>query len=63
LHKETLEKKENKIIIEKIISELFNANLKIDFTLSKEIIQDDDKQSSPFLKSALEAFRARVIKE
>jgi len=63
LHKESLDKKENKAIIEKIISEISNASLRINFILSKEESLKDDSQSSPLLKSALDAFGARIIKE
>lgn len=63
LHKETLEKKENKLIIEKIVSELCRANIRINFILSLEKIKSDDSEDSSFIKSALEAFKGRVIKE
>jgi len=63
LHKESLEKRENKAIIEKIIAELFNSNLKVNFTLSKDSIEKSDNQDSSFIKSALDAFKARIIKE
>lgn len=63
LHKESLDKKENKVTIEKIISELCNANIKLNFILSPDKIQKDYTEDNPFIKSALEAFKARVIKE
>jgi DNA polymerase-3 subunit gamma/tau len=63
LHKESLERRENKEIIEKIISELSDSNLKVHFTLSKDNIEKSDNQDSSFIKSALNAFKARVIKE
>lgn len=62
LHKEALEKKENKAIIEKTVSELFNTGLRINFILSQEISKEDS-QTSPFLKSALDTFKGRVVKE
>jgi DNA polymerase-3 subunit gamma/tau len=60
LHKEALEKKENKALIEKTFSELLSANIKINFTLSSE---EGPRAEHPFIKTALEAFNARVIKE
>ncbi len=63
LHKESLEKKENKAIIEKIISELFNASLKANFILSQEFKQKEDNQNNPFIKTALDMFGGKVIKE
>jgi len=63
LHKEALERKDNKEIIEKIFSELLNANMRIHFTLSKDVAQKNSHDADPFLKSALETFNGRVIKE
>jgi len=63
LHKESLENKDNKAIIEKSISELFNTNLKVNFILSEQGRQKEDNGNSPFIKSALEMFDGRVIKE
>jgi len=63
LHKESLERKENKAIIERIIAGLLNVNIRVSFILSKEMAKSDDAQDNPALKSALEAFKARVIKE
>lgn len=63
LHKESLDRKENKLIIEKIISESCNANLRVNFVLAAEMKQDKDTRSNPFIKSALEVFGGRVIKE
>ena len=63
LHKETLEKKENKAIIEKIICELFNINVRVNFVLSKETLQKEVEENNPLLRSALEAFQGRVIRE
>ena len=63
LHKESLEKYENRAIIEKSISELFNARMKINFILSKETIQRAGEEEDGFLKSTLQMFKGRVIKE
>jgi len=63
LHKESLDKKENKEIVEKIISETCAVSPRVNFVLSKEELRRDDAQSSPLLKSALDAFGARIIRE
>jgi len=62
LHKESLEARGNREFIEKTMSELLHAQVRINFILSEEVqeVQDD---THPFIKSALDAFKARVIKE
>jgi hypothetical protein len=63
LHKESLERKENKAIIERIIAGLLNVNIRVSFILSKETAKSEDVQDDPAVRSALEAFKARVIRE
>ncbi len=63
LHKESLEKRENKAIIEKALFELLNVNLKIHFILSQDAPKTQDSRDNPFVKSAIAAFRGRVVKE
>ncbi len=63
LHKESLERKENKALIEKIFSELLNTNLRINFVLSKDVAQKNNSEASPVVKSVLDMFNGRVIKE
>jgi len=63
LHRESLEKKDNKTIVEKSISELFNTDLRVNFILSAQNLEKEDKENSTFIKSALEMFNGRVIKE
>lgn len=63
LHKESLERHENRALIEKSLSELFNVNLKVNFILSAQNLQKEDSEKNPFVKSALEMFEGRVIKE
>jgi DNA polymerase III subunit gamma/tau len=63
LHKESLERKENKAIIEKIFSELLNTNIRVNFILSKEVAQKNSHEANSFIKSALDTFNGRVIKE
>jgi len=62
LHKETLEKKDNKDLIEKILSELTSSNLRINFILSQEIISKEEVHGA-FIENALKTFNGRVIKE
>jgi len=63
LHKESLDKKENKAMVEKAASELCNVALRVNFILSAEMRQEMDTRSNPFIKSALEMFGGRVVKE
>jgi DNA polymerase-3 subunit gamma/tau len=63
LHKETLERKENRELVEKSLSDLFNASLRVNFILSQEAKHKDDTESSAFIKSALDVFNGRVIRE
>ena len=63
LHKESLDKKENKTMIEKAVSELCNADLRMNFILVAQAKHDQDAHSNPFIKSALEMFGGRVVKE
>jgi len=63
LHKEALERKDNKAIIEKAISEIANSSLRVNFILSKEVAKNTlAAEESPLVKSALEAFGARIIR-
>ena len=63
LHKESLERKENKAVIEKILSEALKMPLKVYFILSQEAAPAEEAQDNPFIKSALETFKGRVIRE
>lgn len=63
LHKESLEKKDNKALIEKCLSELLNASLRVNFILSAEGKQKEEGKDNPFIKSALEMFNGRIIKQ
>lgn len=59
LHKESLDKKENKDLVEKKLSEILNNPLRVNFILSQEatIVKKEDA----FVKNAVETFNARVI--
>ena len=63
LHKESLDRKENKTMVEKAVSELCNVDLRVNFILVAEMKQNTDVRSNPFVKSALEMFGGRVVKE
>jgi len=63
LYKESLDRKENKAIIEKAVSELCNADLRLNFILVAQVKQESDARSNPFIKSALDMFGGRVVKE
>ena len=63
LHKESLERKENKAIIEKAASELCNASLRVNFVLVTQARHDHDVHNNPFIKSALDMFGGRVVRE
>jgi len=63
LHKESLEMKENKPLIEKAFSQVLNANLKVNFILAKEESIRNEVSHNPKIKSALDMFNGRVIKE
>jgi len=62
LHKESLETRGNREFIEKTMAEILHAHVKVNFILSEEI-QEPQDDNPPFIKSALDAFKARVIKE
>lgn len=64
LNKESLDRKENKAVIEQAISQILNTNLKVNLVLSKEAaVPKEDKADNPLIKTVLQAFGARVIKE
>lgn len=61
-HKESLEKKDNKALIEKILSGLLNNKLMINFILSQELTHKSNEHDS-LIKNVLETFNGRVISE
>ena len=63
LHKESLEGRENKSLIEKSISGILKANIRLQFILSAENQQKDSARNDAVVKTALDMFGARVIKE
>jgi len=63
LHKEALERRENREIIEKIIFETLKNKLRINFILTEVKADSEDAIDHPAVKSVLETFNGRVIKE
>ncbi len=63
LYKESLERLENRLIVEKIISRALKAELKVNFVFSLENKEDDAAASHPVVQSAMDTFNARIIKE
>ena len=62
LHKESLEVRENKQMIEKTISDLSNSQLRINFILSEEVVRKEVEDDS-LLRSTLDMFNGRVVRK
>lgn len=63
LHKESLEKRENKEIVEKSLFEKLNAPLKVHFVFSSQLKPKADDSNSQIIKTAMNTFHGRLIKE
>lgn len=63
LHKESLESKDNKAVVEKCFSESFDTDIRVAFILADRKRQEPESQTSTFIKSALDVFGGRVVKE
>ncbi|MDD5254491.1 MAG: DNA polymerase III subunit gamma/tau [Candidatus Omnitrophica bacterium] len=63
LHKEALERKENRALVEQVIEQVLKTGLRVNFILSKVEAPAPDTTASPFIKSVLESFGGRVIAE
>jgi DNA polymerase-3 subunit gamma/tau len=63
LHKETLEEKINKNLIEDKLAELFHSGFRLNFVLSQEEKNSETTLQNPIVQSAMDMFNARVIKE
>ena len=50
-------------MIEKAASELCNTDLRLSFVLVANLQRDTEARSNPFIKSAIEMFGGRVIRE
>jgi DNA polymerase-3 subunit gamma/tau len=63
LHKESLERRENREIIEKSLFEALNTHLRVSFILSAEAKPASPEQGGHFVQSILDTFHGRLIKE
>ncbi|MCG8430961.1 MAG: DNA polymerase III subunit gamma/tau [Candidatus Omnitrophica bacterium] len=63
LHKEALEDKDNRVLIEKSIEEIAQASMRVNFVLTQEERPSSDADDHPFVKSALNTFGGRILKE
>jgi DNA polymerase-3 subunit gamma/tau len=63
LHKESLEKRENREIVENSFFEALNTHLRVSFILSAESKPKDTQEGGHFVQSILDTFNGRLIKE
>ena len=61
LHKETLERKENREMVEKYVSEAMQAALRVLFVLLDTEKTEDATSKHPIVQSALDMFNARLV--
>lgn len=60
-HKEVLEKKENRAIIENGLQDLLKHNVHLDFTLVERKQSEPDKESEALIQSALDTFGGKIV--
>ena len=63
LHKESLEGRENKEIIEQALFEALNARLRVNFILSAQARPAEPAEGGHFIQSIMDTFHGRLIKE
>ena len=63
LHKETLERKENREMVEKYVGEALHAALRVLFVLTDIEKEEDATSNHPAVQSALDMFNARLVQE
>ncbi len=63
LHKESLERRENREIIEKNLTEALNVPLRVSFILSADAKPRPDDSGNTFIRSVMDVFGGRVVKE
>jgi len=63
LHKESLERRENREIIEKNLSEALNVPLRVSFMLSADAKPRPEDSGNTFIRSVMDVFGGRVVKE
>jgi DNA polymerase III subunit gamma/tau len=63
LHKETLEARDNRALVEKCISESCNTPIRVNFVLVAQELPAKSMEENKIVRSAIELFGGRVIKE
>ncbi|MDD5080335.1 MAG: DNA polymerase III subunit gamma/tau [Candidatus Omnitrophica bacterium] len=63
LHRDSLERKDNRDLIEKIIAGLLHGHIRLDFILSKEEKPEHRAENNTVVRSALDMFNGRLIRE
>ncbi len=63
LHKEALEGKDNRLLIERCCADMLKAPLRVQFILSSEEKKSDGPADQPEIQSALNMFHGRLLKE
>ncbi|MCX7926938.1 MAG: DNA polymerase III subunit gamma/tau [Candidatus Omnitrophica bacterium] len=63
LYKETLERKENRQMVEKAILDTLNVPLKVQFVLSNDEKTSNSQMENPAVQSVIQTFKARLINE
>ncbi|MDD4982213.1 MAG: hypothetical protein PHS12_05625, partial [Candidatus Omnitrophica bacterium] len=63
LHKESLERRENREMIEKNLTEALNVPLRVSFVLSADAKPRLDDSGNTFIRSVMDVFGGRVVKE
>jgi len=59
-HKEALERKENRAVIEETFKQMLNSEIKVDFKVTEDKRVNDHE---PVIKSTLDAFKGKVINQ
>jgi len=64
LHKEVLERKDNRLLIENTLGDLLDSNLRISFVTTDIDLPkpQQSKEDESFIKSALDTFRGRIFR-
>jgi DNA polymerase-3 subunit gamma/tau len=62
LHKESLERRENREMIEKNLTEALNVPLRVSFVLSADAKPKPDDSGNTFIRSVMDVFGGRIVK-
>jgi len=63
LHKESLERRENREIVEKNISDALNVPLRVNFILSAQSRPKGEESGGNFIRTVMDVFGGRIVKE